>query len=109
MAASRRLNPYHPTWYNHSHGIALYSLGRFAEAAQAFKRLPNPGPWLRARLAACYAQLGDEEETQAQVTALLQLRPNFSTKFFLRDGVLLENAQDRELLREGLRKAGLPE
>ena len=42
MTAARRLNPYHPTWYHHSHGIALYSLRRFGEAAQAFSRLPNP-------------------------------------------------------------------
>jgi adenylate cyclase len=109
MTAARRLNPYHPTWYHNSHGIALYSLRRFGEAAQAFSHLPNPGPWRRARLAACYAQQGEGAETQAEVTALLRLRPNFSTEAFLREGVLLERAEDRELLREGLMKAGLPE
>jgi tetratricopeptide (TPR) repeat protein len=109
MTAARRLNPYHPTWYHHSHGIALYSLKRFEEAAQAFSHLPNPGAWRRARLAACYAQQGKGAEAQAEVTALLRLRPNFSTETFLREGVLLERAEDRELLREGLRKAGLPE
>jgi adenylate cyclase len=61
------------------------------------------------RLAACYAQQGEGAETQAKVTALLRLRPNFSTEAFLREGVLLERAEDRELLREGLMKAGLPE
>jgi hypothetical protein len=59
-------------------------------------------------VAACYAQQGAKEETQAQVTALLRLRPNFSTEAFLREGVLLERDKDRQLLREGLLKAGLP-
>src|SRR5215207_1931616 len=59
LERARRLNPLHPTWYNFSLGIALYSLGRYAEAAEAFLHRPNPGPWSSARLAACYAQLGD--------------------------------------------------
>ena len=109
MAAARRLNPYHPTWYHHGHGIALYSLRRFDEAAQAFWRLRNPGPWRHARLAACYGQQGKGAEAQAEAIALLRLQPNFSSEAFVREGVLLEREEDRELLREGLIKAGLPE
>ena len=44
MERSRRLNPFHPTWYNSGLGTALYSLGRYAEAAETFRHLPNPGP-----------------------------------------------------------------
>jgi adenylate cyclase len=109
MDAAMRLNPFHPTWYNNHLGIVLYSLRRYAEAAQAFKRLPNPGPWSSTRLAACYAQLGQTAETEAQVAVVLRQRPNFSTADFLRRDVLLERAEDRELLRDGLIKAGLPE
>ena len=56
-------------------GVALYSLRRYAEAAQAFKRVPDPGYWSRARLAACYAQLGTDREAEAQAAAVLQHAP----------------------------------
>jgi tetratricopeptide (TPR) repeat protein len=45
MEAAIRLNPFHPTWYNANLGVAFYSLRRYAEAAQAFKRLPDPLQW----------------------------------------------------------------
>ena len=86
----------------------LYSLRRYAEAAEAFRQLPNPGPWSRTRLAACYAQLGQEGEAKALVDAVLQARPDFSNATFLKRNVLLERAEDRERLREGLIKAGFP-
>jgi adenylate cyclase len=108
MITAKRLNPFHPAWYNFGLGIALYSLGRYAEAAQAFKQLPDPGPWSRARLVACCAQQGESEEVQVQASAILRLRPDFSIATFLQRGVLLERPEDRELLREGLIKAGLP-
>ena len=40
---------------------------------------------------------------------VLRLQPDFSTAEYMRKSVLLERAEDRELLREGLIKAGLPE
>ena len=104
-----RLNPLHPPWYNAHFGIALYSLRRFAEAAQALKRIPDPGPWSLARLAACYAQLGLTSEAETQKARILLKRPDFSIPGFFRTDVLLERAEDRDLLREGLTKAGLPE
>ena len=108
MAKARRLNPFHPTRHNSGLGVALYSLGRYPEAAEAFRQLPNPGPWSRTRLAACYAQLGQEGEAKALVDAVLQVRPDFSNATFLKRNVLLERAEDRERLREGLIKAGFP-
>ena len=71
--------------------------------------MPNPGYWSRARLAACYGQLGHLNEAEAQVRAILQQNPNFSISDFLRADVLLERSEDREHLRDGLIKAGLPE
>jgi adenylate cyclase len=109
IEASERLNPFPPTWYLFSLATPLYSLRRYAEAAQALKRLVNPGPWTRARLAACHAQLGQTKEAQAQVSAILRLRPDFSTADYLRRVALLERAEDVDHLREGLTKAGLPE
>lgn len=102
-----RLNPFHPPWYNAIHAKALYSLQRFSEAAQAIKRMPSEGRW-SSRLAACYGQLGFEEEARAEVAAILRAKPDYSINTFMNQIVLLERPEDRELLREGLIKAGLP-
>ncbi|RJT28160.1 adenylate class-3/4/guanylyl cyclase [Mesorhizobium waimense] len=108
LEAARRLNPLHFRWYDVHFGIALYSLRRFAEAAQAFKQMTLPSSWSSARLAACYAQLERTAEAQVAVAEVLRLQPEFSTAEYMRKSVLLERADDRELLREGLIKAGLP-
>ncbi|WP_245445651.1 adenylate/guanylate cyclase domain-containing protein [Mesorhizobium kowhaii] len=108
LEAANRLNPLRSRWYRPFSGIALFSLRRFEEAAQAFKQTPLPTSWSFARLAACYAQLGRTAETQAAVAEILRLQPDFSTAEYMRKSVLLEHAEDRELLREGLIKAGLP-
>ena len=47
-------------------------------------------------------------ETDEARTLTLRLRPDFSTAEYMRKSVLLERAEDRELLLEGLLKAGLP-
>ena len=109
MHEAMRLNPFHPVWYNARLAISLYSLRRYAEAAQALKQIPTPRYWLRTRLAACYAQLGQTAEAETQKAAILLEKPEFTITEFLRRDVLLERAEDRELLREGLIKAGLPE
>jgi TolB-like protein/class 3 adenylate cyclase/Tfp pilus assembly protein PilF len=109
MEAAIRLNPFHPLWYNADLGVALYTLRRYAEAAQAFKRLPDRWQWSSARLAACYAHLGQSKEAQTQAAVVMRFRPDFSTAEFLRNSILLEHDEDREHLREGLIKAGLPE
>ena len=108
MATARRLNPFQSIWYNFGRGVTLYSLRRYAEAEQTLKRLPNPGLWPRSVLVACCAQLAKAVEAQAQVTALLRVRPDFSIETFLQRDVLLERAEDRDHFRDGLIKAGLP-
>ena len=109
MERAIRLNPFHHAWYHTQRAIPLYSLGRYAEAVNDFKRVPEPGYWSKARLAACYAQLGQVAEAKAASAAVLRMRPGFSTAEFLTRDVLLERAEDREHLRDGLIKAGLPE
>jgi TolB-like protein len=108
LEAAGRLSPLRTRWYDVYFGIALYSLRRFAEAAQAFKQMPLPYAWSSARLAACYAQLEQPAEAQEAVAEVLRLQPDFSTAEYMRKSVLLEHAEDRELLRDGLIKAGLP-
>jgi len=109
LDAAVRLNPMHPPWYTACFAMAYFSLGRFADAAQTFRRLPHPGAWSRARLAACYAPLEMSADAQASVAEVLRLQPDFSVADYMRTEVLLERTPDRELLRDGLRKAGFPE
>ena len=111
MEAAMRLNPFYPIWYELQFGIVLYSLRRYDEAVKALKRRPNATYWAtrsRARLAACYAQLGQTEQAEKETAEVLRMRSDFSTEHFLRHEVLLEQADDIEHLREGLIKAGLP-
>jgi adenylate cyclase len=109
IEAAVSLNPFHHSWYNSQRAVALYSLRRFAEAEREFRKAPHRGYWSRARLAACHGQLGQTAEAEIQTAEILRLKPEFSTAEFLRSDVLLEREEDRELLREGLIKAGLPE
>ena len=59
-------------------------------------------------MAACYGQLGNTAEAEGQKKAILLIKPDFTIAEFLRLDVLLERAEDRDLLREGLIKAQLP-
>ena len=54
-----RLDPIHPPWYNYDRSLALYSVGDYLGAAAAIEPSPALPPWMRTRLAACYAQQGD--------------------------------------------------
>jgi adenylate cyclase len=105
-----RLNPFYHPWYNGQRGIALYSLRRYAEAAKDLRKFPPiSGYWSAARLAACFGQLCNTAEVEESAATVLRLKPDFSIAEFLRSDVLLERPEDREHLREGLIKAGLPE
>ena len=54
-----RLNPYHPNWYWGIQGRCLHTLGRHAEARDAFLRMSEPPYYTYAYLAACCTALGD--------------------------------------------------
>ena len=77
-----RLNPYHPNWYWGMQGRCLHTLGRFAEARDAFLRIRNPPYYTYAYLAACNAALGDREAARAAHAALYHLRPDFDLEAF---------------------------
>jgi adenylate cyclase len=100
-----RLNPYHPEWYWVNLGSALYEARKYADAAEAFGQVTRPGYWIFCRLAGCYAQLGRMDEATAMAGNALRLRPDFSVaNLRLREC----HAAEAEHIREGMRKAGLP-
>jgi DNA-binding SARP family transcriptional activator len=77
-----RLNPYHPNWYWGIQGRCLHTLGRHAEAREAFLRMSEPPFYTYAYLAACCTALGDSEGAKAAHAALYRLRPDFDLETF---------------------------
>jgi len=101
-----RLNPYHPEWYWVNLGSVLYEAGKYADAAEAFGRVTGPGYWVHCRLAGCYAELDRMNEAKEAAAEALRLRPDFSVaKLRLREC----QPAVAERIRDGMRKAGLPE
>jgi Predicted integral membrane protein len=101
-----RLNPYHPEWYWVNLGSVLYAARKYADAAEAFGRVTPPGYWVLCRLAGCYAQLGRMNEATEAAANALRLRPDFSlAKLRLREC----EAAEAQHIRDGMRRAGLPE
>ena len=101
-------------WYL---GQAYYVARRYDEAISAFKSVRNPIALIHAWIAASYAQADRESEakqaarecglaTEAELDARAESH-NWHEFFVQR--YPFKHAEDSEHLREGLRKAGLPE
>ena len=97
----------HPEWYWISLGNVFYSAHRYEDALEAYKHRTDPDYWIMARIAACYGQLGRMEEARAAAAQVIRLKPDFTIS---KDrGGWWQDRKDLENIREGLRKAGLPE
>ena len=101
-----RLNPYHPEWYWVVLGNVFFRGNRYEDALEAYKHRTDPGYWVMSRIAACYGQLGRATEARAAAAEVLRLKPGFRIGTVLRLGW---SERDMENVREGMRKAGLPE
>jgi len=102
-----QLNPYHPQRFWSHLGRAQYTARLYADAIQSFSKLTAPDHAHHAFLAASLAQLGNRTAAGAHVQEVLQREPTFTAEAFL--GTLhFQQRSDREHLREGLVKAGLP-
>ena len=86
--------------------MVLYAARRYADALEAFGRRAQKGPWSLCRIAACYAQMNRMEEAAATVAEVLRQEPDFSIS---RRRLHMWVEAEAEHIREGMRKAGLPE
>jgi len=77
------------------------------DAIEAFKRLPRKSHAHHAYLAAAYARLGRDEAAQAEVRAVLELKPDFSVEGYVAS-LPYKNEADRESHKKTLLEAGLP-
>jgi adenylate cyclase len=108
IADAMRLDPHHPTWYWTELGLAHFAARRYAEAIAAIRHCPNLQFIGQVYLAACHAQLGENEAMRVAATDVLRLRPDFLVTVFTAHEAY-KHAADREHLASSLRKAGLPE
>jgi TolB-like protein/class 3 adenylate cyclase len=96
-------------------GDAQFHLERFEEAAATLLRATkrNPGDeWNFFLLAAAYGQLGREQEASSAIEMFNNLRLKARQRQYTLtdiDNWNFKEAAERERLRNGLRKAGLPE
>lgn len=104
LARGIRIDPLHPHWYQFDRALALYMMGEYRQAAEALELATRPAPWIRTRLAACYAQIGDMERARRQI-ALIEEGDPFSPIDYALRGVPFENKVDAEHLAEGVRLA----
>lgn len=105
LETAMRLDPYDAHARAHLLGRAHFVLRRYDEALSAYQQIPSPRIGHLADMAACFAQLGKATEAKAQVDAVLQLDPDFTTTGYVGNLYYCSDA-DREHHVEGLRKAG---
>jgi adenylate cyclase len=103
-----RLNPFHPARFWSHLARALFVARRYAEAAEALQRIASADHFNLALLAACLAALGDEAAAQAQVSAVLRRKPDFSVARDYLPTLHYKRASDLAHQHEALLKAGLP-
>jgi len=102
-----RLNPFHPDWYWVDLGFVLYDARRYQDALEAFQHVGTRKKyWLLVRVAACFAQLGQSEQARAAAEGALRLKPDFRVST---EALFYANPADVDHVRDGMRKAGLPE
>jgi TolB-like protein len=100
-----RINPIHPDWYHFDRCIALYSAADYQGALESFGRFSVKTPQRLVRLAACYAQAGNQAEARAAIARATEAVAGFSPLDYARSGVPYEHKADVEHLVEGVTKA----
>ena len=103
-----RLDPHAAHKRAHLLGRALYGSRHYGDAIDAYKQISSPQYGPLAEWAASYAQMGRDVEAREQATAVRQINPDFSIESYLHK-LPYKEPTDRNHLKEGLVKAGLPE
>ena len=117
LTAAIRLDPFQPDWAHEFLGQAYFFKHLFRDAITAFEGIVEPPSWIHTYLAASYAMNGDDEAAAEQATALVRsLSHEFgeqadvadSVDLLVKDIMLYKRPEDRRLMVDGFRKAGLP-
>lgn len=111
VETAMRLNPRYPFWYLFMRGMTRYVVEDYETAIADFEvaaeRSPT-APFVRWWLAAAYAQAGRLEDAEWQVDELQGMGFDGTIATVIDSGPI-QDLGYVALIREGLRKAGLPE
>ena len=103
-----RLDPYDADAWAHLLGRALFGARQYREAISEFKRVPLPRYSNHAFMAVCHTYLGDDEKAEVERAETLCLKQDFSSGDFCK-ALFYKDNTDRQYVRQGLIKVGLPE
>ena len=103
-----RLNPFHPPRFWGHLGRAHFTARQYNEAIKAYSQLSVPDAAAQAFLAASHAYLDDVAGAAKHRDALLAAQPEFTAATHIATLHYKYDAE-RDHLREGMLKAGLPE
>jgi TolB-like protein/DNA-binding winged helix-turn-helix (wHTH) protein/Tfp pilus assembly protein PilF len=102
------LDPLHPPFYWLNLGNALYFAGRYSEAADALRKIPDP--WLEPHviLSLALAQAGELDAARAEAAEVLRLDPAFSAEAWIANDIYQPGNSSGRRFADGAAKAGLP-
>jgi len=86
----------------------MFCAKRYQDAIEAYKRGAAPKYGSLLDLAACYAQLGQDQEARDHLAKALEVKSDLTIGDYV-DSLAYKEDSNREHHRDGLRKAGLPE
>jgi TolB-like protein/class 3 adenylate cyclase/Tfp pilus assembly protein PilF len=104
-----RMNPFPPTNLIYGLGCAYLFTGQCEKAIEQCLKAVDLEPKSvlnHVVLTAVYGACGREEDARSQAKELLKIQPNFTVDYFGKQ-LTIKNQADRELLLDGLKKAGL--
>lgn len=96
-----RLNPYHPPRYWSHLARALFHQGRYRETLDALQTFPKPRVRELAFQVAAASKLGEPNEIEKRLKALLEVAPQFDVERFVTT-LPYEDERDRSDLRDAL-------
>jgi TolB-like protein/tetratricopeptide (TPR) repeat protein len=108
FARSQEIDPYFDqAWCWRSFGLACMSLGRYADALSALRRIRLRTYYYAALIAGCHAKLGDMQSANASAIECLSMKSDFSIAQFV-SKLPFKNPADAEQLASALGLAKLP-
>jgi adenylate cyclase len=109
LESALRRDPFHSELLFDTLGGIYWIGGRYQEAISAYEKLTSIPYWVHGHMAACYASLGQIEESKVHAQAYMEMLPEgYSAEEeigWYQDIIRDESA--RKSLVEGFRKAGL--
>ncbi|WP_119273705.1 winged helix-turn-helix domain-containing tetratricopeptide repeat protein [Taklimakanibacter deserti] len=101
LARAQRIDPLQPYWFEFDRSLALYLIGDYRAAAETLEQSTKQTPWIRTRLAACYAQLGEIDEARRQIALIDDMGGKFSARAYMKI-IPFESPADAAHFEEGV-------